>query len=452
MKFYFSLILVFCVTVISAQRLGTTINATDNLNTGRVAMNSNIVNLFNSNVYNILNYGGVADSDGTNGTDNAAALVAAIAASPVSGSGMVYFPSSTNGKGYRFASTVTIPKNIKLVGDGPKNMTYFSMTSTPIYAGTQLYYSDDDTPAFIFTSGDGSNQYPFMHVNDIALKCTATTPISGSAGILMTGAISGVVIEDVTIEGFYINIDIVAAYRTHINRALLLAPIQYGIRWKNTTAGDIGWLRMENTDIVSRPTPSQHAFAAAYMQGGGAVWVENVDVNAQATLDTTTYFRNGIYSDFSDHQTSEIKVNNCNITNYLSRGVWIKATVNSPSQIQVVNSQFAPQAAVTYSAIEITGASGHLIQGVVVANNTGQNTPISSYPFIKLDWVNGATIAHNTYRVGNWASDYSISNSTTVDLAPRFGVPVSGAATGANNKVPVYIQGVGTKYIQLYDN
>lgn len=420
----------------------------DNLVVGGNKINSNFTNLFNSNEYNLLSYGGVADSDGTNGTDNTAALVAAIAAIPVSGSGVIYIPSSTNGKGYRFASTVTIPKNVKLIGDGPKNMTYFSMTSTPIYAGSQFYYSDDDTPAFTLTTGGANNQYPFMHFKDIALKCTATTPISGSAGISVTGAISGIVMEDVTIEGFYINVDIVAGYRTNINRSLLLGPIQYGIRWKNTTAGDIGWLRVTNTDIVSRATASQHATAAMYMQGAGAVWIDNVDVNAQATLDTTTYFRSGFIADFSNSQTSEIKMNNCNITNYLKRGVWITSTVNSPSQIQVNNSQFAPQAANTYPAIEITGVSGHPMFAVEVSNIVGQNTPGTTQPFCKFDWINGLRVDNIVQRQStNWSGgDVVISNSTDISKPMKVQSVNSVSPTSPNRTITIEIDGT-TYYI-----
>lgn len=426
-----------------------TINSTDNLDTGRVAMNANFTTLFNSTVYSVLNYGAVGNSNGTlgNGTDDTAAFIASIAAIPVDKSGILYIPTAPNGISYRITSTITIPKNVIIRGDGKIAYQYYTMTSTPIRGGTVITYEDDDTPCFSLTTGGANNQYPVIEISDLVIRCVATTPVAGSAGIL-SASVEQCSLSRVTIDSFYINMDITSGFGWTIQGTTFLAPKQYGIRWKNSVNHDIGWIRIINSDFVASNAAAQHAFAAIYMQGAGAVWMDNVDVNAQATVDSTTYFRHGFYADFSDGQTSEIKMMNSNITNYLDRGFYIPNTIAvNPAQIQITNCNFAPQAASCGPAIDIAGNSSHHLVAVTIVGITGQNTPTTADPFIKLDFIDGLRVDNVVQRASNWlGGDVAITNCTNVNKPMNVSAVNSVSPTSPNRTITVEIDGT-TYYI-----
>lgn len=434
------------------QTTPTTINATDNLNTGRTVINSSLVNLYNSNVYNVKNYGAVGDYTGSGGggTDDTAAIIAAIAAMPAGG-GTLYFPTTGNGTGYKVTSTISISKNIRIVGDGKKSFRYYTMTLTPNFGASNIYYTDDNSALFSFGTGGATNRYPVVSIHDISLINAHATPVAGSTAIGVTDAISQGLVERVTIEGFYINVDITAGFGWTFDKVTFLAPVLYGLEWSNTTNTDIGWQRILNCDFIASITTGQHARAAIHMVSGGAIWIDNMDLNAAATLDTTSYFKYGAIIDIAA-QTSEIIFSNSRITNYLLDGIVIKPNGVNPAEIQINNCQFAPQTDAAGPAIDIQGTSSNHIVAVAVTNITGQNTPITSAPLTRFAYIDGLRVDNIVQRAGNWTGgDVSISNCTNIGQPANFGISVSGAATGANTKVPVTINGT-LKYIQLYDN
>ncbi len=416
MKHLFPILLLFITAACFAQTSGTTINSTDNLNTGRTSINTNFTNLFRSNVYNVLNYGAVGDYTGSGGggTDDTAAITAAIAAMPAGG-GVLYFPTTGSGTGYKITSTITVTKNIKIVGDGKKSFRYYTMNSTPNFGASNIYYTSTSTAAFSFGTGGATNRYPVVSIEDISfIYAGSTAATSGSTAFTVTDAISQGLVNRVTFEGFYIGVDIAAGYGWTFDKCTWVAPVQYGFEWSNTVNTDIGWMRILNSDFISSITTGQHARAAIHMVSGGAIWIDNIDVNAAATLDTTSYFKYGFVWD-GTAQTSEIMMTNSRITNYLLEGFVVKPVGVSPSQIQISSCQFAPQTDAAGPAIRIEGSSSNHITAVAITNVTGQNTPVTSSPFVYLRYIDGLRYNAIVPRTSNWGSIIDQANNTDVN-------------------------------------
>lgn len=377
--------------------------------------------------YNVKDYGLVDDSV----TDNTTAFRTLFALLP--NGARIYFPGG--GKGYYFADSLLISKRVYIYGDGNAPFEIYVTPLTVMKGATNIYFSSTTNNLLCYDGNDTANTIPGT-VTDLSIINTSATPPTAGSAIVLRGNVEFQNFNNLTISGFYDDIDIVSAAFTSIDKCNLVAPIQDALVIGNNVNVDEGGTRVTNTIIVSGTAATTTA-RGIYIRGGGGILLDNLEFNAQATLTPNTQFISDIYLDMADGETSEFHVTNCHFDNYQTYGVR-GININYPTGINlplfgINNCHFAPvDGSSTSYAIWLSHYNDITVGNYYTHGQTNANA------FMRFDTCEGVGIIGPTI-VDGYSTLYENHDSyiETIKYAPDatpfvFGASTSGTGSDVN--------------------
>jgi hypothetical protein len=320
--------------------------------------------------FNVLDYG--ATGNGT--TDDTTAVSAALAALTAAGGGVLYFPGK-----HRYLTSggfnSTAPTTVK--GDGSASYFDDNVANTVIICNSA-------TNSLFEVNSVGCNFHDFYAL------CTATTPSAG-AGITVTTNGDHIRYDNLTIRGFYKDIDIQDGAMWNMNGCYLLEPVLYGLHIRHPDySGDFGDWAITNTEVLSG---ARDGDVAIYIQSGGGGKISNLKINGwYASPPTGHAFDYGIYIGANVITTSVFLLSNSSIENVVHDGFAVEtAGGGSYNYIVISGVQFGMYGS-DGSAIYIKAATLGDIHGVVLGNLIMANNGSSSVSAIRLEKVDTVTI------------------------------------------------------------
>lgn len=246
--------------------------------------------------YNVRSYGAL----GNGVTDDTASVNNAIGALNAAGRGVLYFPA---GNYLVSGALTTLSVPCLVLGDGMgawDNAPYVSKISC------------SSQSAVLFTVSA-----LYAKFADIALANTyGGTPSSTSAGIQVASSTSTqrVDYESISVTGFYINIDVQVGTGWTMNNCWIYAPVEYGLKIRNTANVDAGDWSISDCGFFSAIYNAQ---AAIHWESSGGGKITNTKFNMG--LDSHK-FVNGIEVSVQG-TTSDLFVSNSSFENLSGDGI-----------------------------------------------------------------------------------------------------------------------------------
>jgi hypothetical protein len=368
----------------------------------------NIIGL--SGAWNVKGYGAVGD--GT--TDDTTAIQAALAAIPATG-GVLYFPAGQ----YKYTgATLTLSKKVTIEGDGGVNEfnTGIGITTLDFNSATGILFD-------VKVSG--------CSFRNIHIRNTSVSVPSAGAGILVSGSgglIDGsrTTYDGITVDKFYIGIDVRSGTGHVFDNCLVISPALYGIKLQNILAPDGGDHSISNCYIYSSDS-ARTPTSAIRIESGGGVKIVNTKINS-----LTGHLVNGIdLAVGANIVTVDLLIANCSIENY--SGIGIKGTTNATnskwSNILITGCQFAPTpVSGSEYAINLTATTAGDFTGVCITGCYGI-TATSSNPMVFLQKCSNVSF------VGNAGVGFNavLTIGTNVTFATTAAIP-PGGTTGQSLK------------------
>lgn len=280
-------------------------------------------------IFNVLDFGAVPDSV----TDCRAAIMRTIAAMPASG-GILFFPA---GK-YRVSDSIYINKSIWVLGtNNVIGSTFLGNTS----GGSIVYGGANDRPVFVFDQ-DGSGNKPVIGIEHIAiLSNKATTPVDGSAGVVIKGFTQQPFITFCTIGGFFRDVDIQSAFYFTISNSWIGASISSAIRINDLGRTDTGDWGIFNNEIISGNFTGTSKGIEWHSGGGLKIWGNKFDAQS---FTQTTQFTYPIWISNEVDPTSDVQIIGNSIEDYQITSIYDSCKNNSTATIAhhiITNNQIA---------------------------------------------------------------------------------------------------------------
>lgn len=283
----------------------------------------NMENSTNTSIYNVLNFGAIANGQ----VDDTKAINAAVSYATEHGGGIVWLPTGN----YKVEGTIFVYPGVVLEGAGWRTMGTPSNTTTvlayPSSKSTESSFLKPVMPTIALSDGSTVKDlviyYPDQNINNVIPYPPA---ISGS-GNMMT-------VEDVTLINPYIGIDFMGGNSSlHYIKNVYGSPLHIGIEIDNST--DIG--RVENIH-----------FNPNFWQPGNVELDNYIHNNLYAFIigrSDWEYFFNtfvwGAKVGYLFEQTSQGACNGNFVgigSDWSGRALWVKASQSEG--IQVVNGEF----------------------------------------------------------------------------------------------------------------
>ena len=354
--------------------------------------------------FNIKAYG--AKGDGV--TDDTTAMQDALAAIPATG-GSLYCPAGT----YKYTGpTLVLDKPVTVQGDG--GGVHFvnlgpivGVTGQPAISNIDFYST---TGTLFDVQKAGCTFY------DIALRNkSGTTPTAG-AGIVVSADGDRTRYENLSVDGFYINIDVQAGSAHTFEGCWICAPVLYGMKFRNVAVPDGGDHAISNCAIYAGAAAT--AAAAIRIESGGGIKIINTKINAMSASE----FLNGIdLAVASGIVTVDLLISNCSIEGVQFAG--IKGTTQGQwASILLTGNQIFPANTGSPYGIYFDGTGG-AFNGLNLTGNWGIVNS-SSNPFLNPANVTSVVIS------GNGHSGFSdlLNTGSGVTYARSAGVPAGGTA------------------------
>jgi hypothetical protein len=248
-------------------------------------------------------YGAVGDGS----TDDRTAINAAIAALNSAGGGVLYFPATPASYFVSDALTaLTVP--CLVLGDG-KGISQGGSSITTNHATAKLFTVSD----------------LFIEFRGLAMKCTATTPASGGAGIATTtghGTVCSYI--DLWIEGFYDCMALQHGGRWIGDGLQIINPSRYGIWIANTDLPDGGDWSISNSEITTSSAATHTPTSAIRQDSAGGGKVVNVKINGDTSHEFVTGYDLNING--SANKTSVLTLSSNSIENVSGDAISISTT------------------------------------------------------------------------------------------------------------------------------
>jgi hypothetical protein len=370
--------------------------------------------------FNVKTYG--ATGDGT--TDDTVAIQAALAAIPSTG-GVLYFPAGQ----YEYAGAgLTLDRKITVRGDGG-GVKYVQLGPPIIGIHGQLaittidFNSSTGTLFTVTTSG--------CAFRSLCLRNTSGTTPSAGAGIVVTSG-DHLTFDGITVDGFYIDIDVQNGMADTFDNCFLIAPVLYGLKLRHILVPDGGDHAISNCNICSAGGRST-ATGIRIESGGGIKIINTKIVCTFEAGGTISYFVNGIDLAVGNNVfTSDLLVSNCSIEGMTGYG--IKGTTGATSStwgnIVITGNQLSE---IGDSAINLSATTSGDFPEVIITGNYGSITPSAlSVPMIYLTNCSNVSLTGNAQQTGQWNSLIGIGSGVTYApyyISPdlRF-VPITGGA------------------------
>lgn len=286
--------------------------------------------------YNPVDFG--ATGDGV--TDDTTAINDAIAAINTTGAGVLYFPT---GVYLVTGALTTITASCTIMGDG--------MAAWDQSVGLSVIKCSSQTAVlFTVTGTEGSFQ-------NIALWNTyAGTPSSASRGIQQTPT-TGLEKWDflnVSVRGFYNNIDIGGGVGWAMHNCWIYGPVNYGVRIRNTVIPDGGDWVISDCGIFSA---NYNAAAGIRIESSGGGKITGTKVNKGTDSPEKRFTYSIDLSAGSGVITSILQVVGCSLENSSSHGFNASSTgTGTWLYIALLGTQIAPYNS-TGSAVNLNAAA-----------------------------------------------------------------------------------------------
>lgn len=339
----------------------------------------------------------------SNGEEASAAFTAMIAAMPSRGGQVVL-----GARDYLINNSVVVNKPCIIGGKGGNNVQFTNAT-------TLIKSTANNIHVFEFAA-------PNITIKDLSIEnIVGSTPASGS-GIYVTngnpgnGTIfpSGYRFRDISVRGFYDNINILNGYQWKMDGCLIYSPVRYGMLVRNSALPDGGDACISNTDFYASVYNSSTGIR---YESGGGLKMNNCKFNMGVDGNKFQYF---FFMNFQAHSV-DLLINNCSFENALDQSIVIRTpNSNSFANIIINGNQFAPSAA-TDNMIDMDGAGG-LLEGVMISGNTF-NAIYSSERAIRIANAKDVTIGYNNYRGASFTADDYV-NITNLNKTPTTGINV----------------------------
>jgi hypothetical protein len=354
--------------------------------------------------FNVKTFGAMGDGS----TDDTVAIQNALAAIPGTG-GVFYYPAGRYN--YRGAPLV-LDRPITVLGDGGVGN---------VLGGTPISISEID-----FNSGSASLfdvQTEGCAFSNIGLLNTSVSAPTAGAGIVTSSNAWRTRYENVSVQNFYIGIDVQEGGLQTFNNCLIRNPVLYGIKLQFVSTPDGGDHAISNCYIY---TGSRNATSAIRIESGGGVKIINTKINSGGG------FVNGIdLAVTAGIATVDLLIANCSIEGFT--GVGIKGTLGAGAswrEILLTGNQLAGFGATPYGInFDGTGGSAYAFSHLMLTGNFGLAVAGSSNPFIRL------ASCLNSAVVGNAHSGFSdlFGTGTGVTFALSAVIP-PGGTTGQSLK------------------
>lgn len=330
--------------------------------------------------FDVKHYG--ASGNGT--TDDTAAVNRAISALNSSGSGVLYFPAGT----YKCSSALTsITGSCTVLGDGNAGLDSGGLTSS-----ATLITCTSQTASLFTIIGETCT------FQGLTLQNTFAGTPSAGAGITVSGGTVGQQVDynNVTVHGFYINIDVQVGAQWVMHNCYLIAPVLYALKIRNTVNGDAGDWAISDTCFYA---DTYNSTAAIRMESSGGGKISNCKINKGTTGHRFDY---GIDVSGSGN-TSVLLISNNSIENIdinciRTNGNWDYVIING-CQCSLYTSN-------NTNAISLTGLDYFNISDCTLIENAG-----TSVAAIALDSCTNGVISKIISRhFGSVVSQTSCSN------------------------------------------
>lgn len=284
-----------------------------------------------------------ATGDGS--TDDLGAINDAIADLNAAGGGVLYFPHpSVYYKVTAALDAITVP--VLILGDG---MGAYDVSE----AGTEIRCTSATAVLFTVNAKVGK-------VANILLRNSHATPTAGAA-VLVDGSYIGqkVDFDAVHVHGFYDGIDVKVGAQWSMVNILIVAPVRYGVRVRNTVNGDAGDWSIVNSNFYAQV---RDATAALRIESSGGGKVANTKFNQGNDSPTPFRFADMVSAANPATATSILLFTNCSFENYDGNGIditgpnWNMLVLNHCQWGQYDNATGSPVVADTVNYIIIDGA------------------------------------------------------------------------------------------------
>jgi hypothetical protein len=355
--------------------------------------------------YSVRSYGAVGDGV----SDDTGAIQATLAAIPATG-GVLYFPAGQ----YKYSGpTLTLTKKVTVLGDGGVNefQNGIAISTIDFPSGTGTLFD-------VKVSG-----CTFRH---LMLRNTSMSVPTDGAGIVVSGGGgtldgSRTTYECVSVQGFYIPIDVQAGTGHVWQNCLIFDPVLYGLRLRNIVLPDVGDHAISDCFIYGSPTRT--VAAAIRIESGGGVKIVNTKINNGSFL-----WDVGIdLAVTAGISTSDLNICNCSIEGLSGFGIRGRLGAGAAwGNIQITGNQIMMQgASPTGIDFDGTGGSAMAFTGLHLTGNRG-NCGGSSNPFIRVASALDVVMSGNGHT--GFSSPIIIGNSVTFSSGGTMPWPSGGGS------------------------
>lgn len=315
--------------------------------------------------FDVKTYGATGDGS----TNDTTAIQDTLADIPSTG-GVLYFPAGQ----YKYSgSTLVLDRPITVEGDGGiVNFVVGGFGANGGLAISTIDFNSGTLPLFEVTAHGCS-------FKNLGLRNTVATPSNG-AGILVSANGDRTRYENITVDGFYIDIDVRAGSAHTFNGSLIMGSVLYGIKLRNILVPDGGDHFINDCYIGGHE--SRAATSAIRIESGGGTKIVNTKIN---TFLVANLWQNGIDLAVADDVvTSDLLVSNCSIEGYSGTGIkgTTSATNSKYGNIILTGNQFLAFGGTPYG-INFSATTANDFWGIVINGNYGR-VGSSSNPFIRL--------------------------------------------------------------------
>lgn len=301
-----------------------------------------------------VDHGGIADSS----TDNSAALTAAIAALPAKG-GVIIFDAGV----YKFNSSVTVNKAVTFLGAG--GGMYLNSTSNTS-AVTKLITNSGSINLFNVTADN-------VVFQKICLENSATTPTAGS-GIRVSNG-TGFKLYESTVGYFYTNVDIVTGWHWSIQNSVIVSPVSYGIKIRDSVYPDRGDAVIDG--CLFYPV-GRTGSAAIYQESGGGLKVNNSKFNCGGTTICTGQWFYAYHGNFNAGTTGDLQFSNCSFENYLNKAIYLpNPSAHFVGNMTITGCQFSALVGSAITDVDISTINNVSIVGNVFRATNAASTAVA---------------------------------------------------------------------------
>jgi hypothetical protein len=290
---------------------------------------------------------------GDDSTDDTSAANAAIAAINAQEGGVFYCPKPS--VRYKITGALDpIQYPTLVLGDG---------CADPLYRRAATEFRCTSGTADLFTFSDYAHGSEMRGLS--LLNGAASTPTAGSGVKTLAG--DGIRYENLSIKGFWINMDVEDGGEWYMDRVFFYDPVKYGLKVQHIDLPDGGDMGIENCQFISG---SHAADAAIRWETGGGLRLVNFKVNARSGAKFAVGLDAVISSPTAVLVVGEGSIENVSGPAIKGRlagsGTFVGATIG-PLEIAYYSSTSA-------SAIDIDGWDGVTVNGITALAPSGGST------------------------------------------------------------------------------